>query len=156
AHRLPRRCHSIAQRTNWPGTIARHRKMYVRVFFDKSHDAANVRSDWVVSEENVLRSRLGQHLGFCDRCALVLRDAAGQLHLDDLARLVRLAMRPQSSRRSADANHLVEIFLYQIAKDDQARGENAVRVGDGIATIDHDVASSESGLLLVCSGVEPF
>src|SRR4051812_11280155 len=65
-------------------------------------------------------------------------------------------MRPQSSRRASNANHLVEVFFNKIAENDQAWRQDAARIGDGIAAVNHDDASSNSGSFLPRSGFEPF
>src|SRR4051812_20864250 len=51
-------------------------------------------------------------------------------------------MRPQSTRPARHADHLIDVFLHQIVKNNQARRENLANILNSIAIIRHDVFSA--------------
>src|SRR5439155_5486129 len=89
-------------------------------------------------------------LGLGQRGAFVLRDAGLQLEVDDLPRLVRLDVRPQSLRSAGDLEDDGEVAPDQVLVEQQGGTVNRGRVGESIERIHSAIRG-----VLVATGEPP-
>jgi hypothetical protein len=101
--------------------ITGDREFNVGILLAKSDGSADVRPDQTVRQKHVFDAGVSKHFRFGERRALVTDDSASKLHLDNLAGLVRLAVRPQSRRVASDFDHVVQVLLNHVSKDNESR-----------------------------------
>src|SRR5262249_23828027 len=98
-------------------------KPAVRISLGQPGHADTVGTDEVVGQEHVGYATAGQHLGFRHGGTLVPGDAGGHLHEYDLARLVRLDMRPKSGRAAGQRYGSVNVLANDVLVEQQCRTE---------------------------------
>ncbi len=73
-------CRGRSKFTNGRRIVRNATESYVRKISDKHQKAVDVRSDWLIREQNIVRPRHRGHLCFGNRRAFEFRDALRQLH----------------------------------------------------------------------------
>ena len=94
--------HGFRQSLGGAGVVGGHGEATGRVSAGQTSHALAVRPDDVISQQYVRHAAAGQHFGFGQGGALVLQNAGVHRHADDLARFVRLDVRPQPAGVAGD------------------------------------------------------
>ena len=105
------------------------------ILSSESDCSADVRTDKAVGEKDIFNASFGEHFSFSKCCTLMPNNAAGQLQFDDLARLVSLAVRPQSGWIASNLDHVVQILLDHIAKHDESWRQNLTCISNPVAVV---------------------
>ena len=134
-HALPFRGQGLRQRLGGGGVVGGDGEAAGRVGAGQTGHAAAVRPDDVVRQQHVGDAAAGQHLGLGHRRALVLEDARVHRHADDLARLVRLDVRPEPAGVAGDLDGAGDVLPDQVFVEEQAGAINIGDVVDGVSRI---------------------
>src|SRR5262245_9918593 len=94
--------------------IRQHAEACLRKSLDESSQSPAVRADDGIRQQNISDSARSEHLRRGQGSAFMLGDPRVHLQLDNLARLVRLGMRPKSSRTAGNLNGPSDVLANQI------------------------------------------
>ncbi len=134
-HALVRGGQGLRQGGGGRGVVGRDGEAAGGIGAGQPGHAAAVRPDDVVGQQHVGDAAAGQHLGLGQRGALVFRNARVQGQADDLARLVRLDVRPEPAGVAGDFDRTGDVLADQVLVEEQAGTVDVGDVGDRVSRI---------------------